>query len=398
MTYRSTCGSYLSRSSTAVTASTWPCRRRANERRKKQQANGLRSRRHTLIRPTQISGGECAPGWLRPLQERPSRRQCPLSWRPNKRDGQRRSPVARHATRALPVGKSDTDSTRLLGACPEVKPRASAARTRQHPSARIKRARQPARLSPPTPHVPPGPSAPAWPPPTFRLPIGPTIRGGGAPRAYWPREQQRPEIPTGSNRGPPVAALTPRVRPACAGRTKDDALLVPARHETGTAPLGVLGGDSDTRQPPFCRGRVVEGGLETLGVVAARRGEGPSSGLVAGDAGAVCLGAGMALWDAGCACGDTHRAGRGIPAPTRTPPGLPASAREPATRPAPLGGPSEKPDAGRTTDCVIPTRRSTRRVQRHALRRVARLICKVIRAEQEIVNGLYAVDGAGALI
>ena len=60
---------------------------------------------------------------------------------------------------------------------------------------------------------------------------------------------------------------------------------------------------------PFSRGRVVEGGLEALGVVAAHRGEGPSSGLVAGDACAVCLGAGMALWDAGCVCGDTHRAG-----------------------------------------------------------------------------------------
>ena len=134
---------------------------------------------------------------------------------------------------------------------------------------------------------------------------------------------------------------------------------------------------------------VLEGEFQA-GVIEQRRsdGEGPSSGLVAGDAGAVCLGAGMALWDAGCACGDTHRAGRGIPAPTQTPPGLPAAARDPA----PLGGLSEKPDAGHTTDCVIPARRATRRVQRHALGRVARLIWKVIRVEQRIgdsqVNGL----------
>ena len=58
--------------------------------------------------------------------------------------------------------------------------------------------------------------------------------------------------------------------------------------------------------------------------------------------------------------------------------------------PAPLGGPSEKPDAGHTTDCVIPARRATRRVQRHALGRVARLICKVIRVEQGIVNPLVS--------
>ena len=56
---------------------------------------------------------------------------------------------------------------------------------------------------------------------------------------------------------------------------------------------------------------VAEVAVEALGVVAAHRGDGPSSGLVAGDAGAVCLGAGMAVWDAGCACGGTHSAGRG---------------------------------------------------------------------------------------
>ena len=58
---------------------------------------------------------------------------------------------------------------------------------------------------------------------------------------------------------------------------------------------------------------VAEVAVEAPGVVAAHRGEGPSSRLVAGDAGAVCLGAGMTLWDAGCACGDTHSAGRGHP-------------------------------------------------------------------------------------
>ena len=176
------------------------------------------------------------------------------------------------------------------------------------------------------------------------------------------------------------------------------------RRDPGTASADSPWRETSPRrgtEPPRVLRRLRETRAGSLGVVAAHRGEGPSSGLVAGDACSVCLGAGMALWDAGCACGDTHRAGRGIPAPTSpaaaptaTPPdrfraALASGAHADAARtarlgtrtrdPAPLGGPSEKPDAGHTTDCVIPARRATRRVQRHALGRVARLICKVIR-------------------